>query len=332
LINDQKAFIESLVHIKKEDELKLKGLMPHLVYGDGEIRDGLETYFNYIWKYDSVYLDDFHENVEEKYYEINRLFLLYGLQKEIWDKQWGAKWNAKGGGRSRGSIFHELYDRANEFFPQFSPKSILDLGCGDGGGGSLSIYREHLDAKIDFVDISAIAINILKDNIEELKIKEDIDNPNAVCTVSDMLTFLIRHKQRQYSLVYANFSIIYMTKIKTIETFRRIFNAMHPNGIFMLSVWTVNYFKMPMGQHGEEGYRPMHEFTPVPMTENLQILTGGVGSDMRLGEIRRFYRDYEELLQEFREADENNDMDFENIKHLYYEDDAILRVWVQKKT
>ena len=323
LINSRHAFIESLIHIKKKSELRLKGLLPHLVYGEGEIRDGLEVYFDYIWNYDSVRIEDFHNIVEEKNYEINRLFLLYPLQKEIWERQWAGK-----DARTLSSKFDALYEGYKEIFPKFSPKMILDLGCGDGGGGSLTILKEHLHAKINFIDISKNAIDLLEKNIEN----EGLENSNTICTVSDMLTFLIHCASDQYYLVHANFSIIYMTKIKTIETYRRIFKTLCPGGIFMLSVWTNNYFKMPIAKHGEEGHRPPHEFTSVPMTENLKILTGGFGSEKRLGEIRRFYRGFEELLEEFKIADEDAVMDLDNINHRSYEMDAILRVWVQKKT
>ena len=61
------------------------------------------------------------------------------------------------------------------------------------------------------------------------------------------------------------------------------------------------------------------------MTEDLRALSGGP-QPLRYGEIRRFYRNYEELLEEFKIADEHNTMDFEGIVHPYYEEGAILRV------
>jgi len=320
MINDHRAIIESLVHVKKDNIHRLKGLLPHLVYGKGETRDDLNKYFDYIWQYDSVTIDDFHEEVEEKYYEINRLILLYSLQKEIWEKQWAGKH-----ARSKNSTFDNLYQSYKEFFPGIFPKAILDLGCGDGGGGSLTILEEHVNTKIDFVDISRNAIELLKVNIQD----REIENPKLACTASDMLTYLIQCEMLKYSLVHANFSIIYMTKLRAVEIYRRIFNILDHGGVFMLSVWTINYFKMPISQHGKDGHRPPHIFTAVPMAEDLQILTGG--SVERLGEIRRFYRGFEELLEELQSADENNVMDLENIIYRSYENDAILRVWVQKK-
>jgi hypothetical protein len=97
----------------------------------------------------------------------------------------------------------------------------------------------------------------------------------------------------------------------------------------MLSLWSTNYFKMPISRHGEEGSRPGHVFVRVPMTEDLQVLIDG--SKNRIGEIRRFYRGFDELLEEFHSADENDTMDFENIHCRYYENDAIIRVWLRKK-
>ncbi len=324
LINEGRAISENLILSKVKDkaEGKLYGVLPIIVYGKGEIKDSLENYFDYMWNYDSISIDDFHERVEEKYYEINRLFLLYNLQNEIWERQW----QEKSPGRSFGSTYDMLYQGYKLYFPDHSPKSILDLGCGDGGGGSLTILKEHPDAKIDFIDVSVNAIKLLKANI----INNGLDSSNINMEAVDMLTFLNRCAPLQYSLIHANFSIIYMTKIKAIEIYKKIFNALDSGGVFMLSLWTTNYFKMPISsKHGEAGCRPGHIFTRVPMTEDLQVLIGG--SDLRKGEIRRFYRDYKELLEEFEIADENKGIDIEMIHYKSYENDAILRVWLKKK-
>ncbi|HTP09560.1 MAG TPA: class I SAM-dependent methyltransferase [Anaerolineae bacterium] len=332
LLDGKRAISENLILARKKDdpEGKLYGLLPHLVYGNGEIKDSLESHFDYIWDYDSIPLADFHTEVEEKYYEINRLFLLYSLQKEIWEREWSGKQP----GRSFDSAYDQLYQGYKEFYPGFSPKKILDLGCGDGGGGSRTFLEEYPGATINFVDIAENAIKLFKQNIEavnqkyEMEKKPKLDVRNAELEDCDMLTFLNRCEPLQYSLVHANFSIIYMTKIKAVEIYRKIFDTLYRGGIFMLSVWTTKYFNMPIGKHGEEGYRPPHEFTRIPMTEDLQVLIGG---STRIGEIRRFYRGYEELLEEFQSADEKKVMDFENIHFRYYEDGAILRVWVKKK-
>jgi len=323
LIDGQRAISENLImgKKKKDTEGKLYGILPHIIYGNGEIKESLDSHFDYLWKYDSIPLEDFHEKVEEKYYEINRLFLLYNIQKEIWETEWGHK----GAGRSLLSEYDKLYQGYKEFYIGFSPKRILDLGCGDGGGGSLTILKENPNARINFIDISHNAIGLFIANIK----LNQLDSSNAVFEACDMLTFLNRCEPLYYSLVHANFSIIYMTKIKAVEIYSKIFNALQNGGVFMLSVWTHNYFKMPVGHHGEEGKRPPHMFVRIPMTEDLQVLSGG--SEYREGEIRRFYRGIEELMEEFQSADGDKTMDFEKIHYRYYENDAILRVWVKKK-
>jgi SAM-dependent methyltransferase len=324
LVNKRRAISENLILGKKKNdpEGKLYGLLPHFIYGNGEIKDSLESHFDYIWRYDSIPLEDFHEEVEEKHYEINRLFMLYSLQKEIWERQWKEK------GRSLISEYDILYQVYKELYPNLSPRRILDLGCGDGGGGSLTVLEENPNAKFDLVDIAETAIKYFKENITIVEQRKQV-NYHVTLNANDMLTFLNRCEPLQYSLVYANFSIIYMTKIKAIEIYRKIFEVMHGGGIFALSLWTTCYFDMPIGAHGEEGKRPAHTFVRIPMTEDLRVLSGG--SRLRIGEIRRFYRGFDELMEEFRSADEHSVMDFENIQHSTYENGAILRVWVGKK-
>jgi SAM-dependent methyltransferase len=324
LIGRQRAIMENLILSRPKDEQrkKLYGILPHLVYGNGPIKDSLDSHFDYIWECDTVPLEDFHESVEEKYYEINRLFLLYRLQKEIWEEQWKRK---DPSGRSPNSPYDILYQRYKELFPDFAPERILDLGCGDGGGGSLDMLREHPRARIDFVDISEIAIKLLEENME----REGLEKTHVGFHPSDMLTFLNRCQPRQYSLVYANFSIIYMTKIKAIEIYRKIFGALRGGGIFMLSLWTTKYFDMPIGQHGEEGKRPPHKFVRIPMTEDLRVINEGPPA--RIGEVRRFYNDLDELMDEFRIADQDGAMDFANMHCEKYENGAILRIWVRKR-
>ncbi len=118
LINGKRAISENLILGRRKDEPKgkLYGILPHLVYGNGKIKESLEVHFDYLWDYDSVALEDFHEEVEEKYYEINRLFLLYNLQKEIWEAQWKKK------GRSRDSEFDILYQDYKELYPGRIPR------------------------------------------------------------------------------------------------------------------------------------------------------------------------------------------------------------------
>lgn len=322
LINTKRAICHYLIMGKRKDTLdgKLYTILPYLIYRNGEIKDSLESHFDYTWEYDAMPLNDFHQSIEEKYFQINRLFILYNLQKAIWERQW----DVKTAGRSFGNAYDILYQEFKELYPMFIPKNILDLGCGDGGGGSLTMLKEYPNAKIHFVDISEKAIDLLRSNISN----EGLESNNTLLASCDMLTFLNCSDHNQYSLIHANYSIIYMTKIKAIEIYRNIFNVLQNGGIFMLSLWTVDYFKMPLSKHGEGG-RPNHIFEMVPMSEQLMILVGG--SKNRIGEIRRLYRGIEELLDEFKIADDSNSMDFENMNYRYYENGAILRVWIVKK-
>jgi len=330
LINNKKAISEVLIQGIMRDDAngKLYGILPKLVFeqGNSEIKDSLENHFDYIWNYDSILLDDFHIEVEEKNYEINRLFLLYNLQKSILERQWAKETK----GRSYRSRFDELLIKYKELFPGHAPNRILDIGCGDGGGGSLSLLEENPNAEIFFNDISSNAIELLKTNITILENLKNLEYKKYKLVTSDMLTLLSSSESGCYSLVYANFSIIYMTKNKAVEIYKKIFDVLHSGGVFMMSLWTRKYFEMPIGTHGTEGVRPPYKFEEIPMTEDLRVIVGG--SDVRKGEIRRFYKDFEELMGEFQIANQNNKfMDLENIHHESYEDGAILRVWVVKK-
>jgi SAM-dependent methyltransferase len=330
LINNQRAISETLIQgiMRDEADGKLHGILPKLIYVNGEskIKESLEKHFDYIWKYDSISMDDFHETVEEKLYEVNRFFLLNNLQNSIWENQWFQK----NKGRSFKSQFDELYQKYKDFFPEHSPKSIIDLGCGDGGGGSLQILADNPDATIEFNDISKNAINLLIKNIAKLEEERNLKYKNYTVVPTDMLTHLNRCENNCYSLVHANFSIIYMNQNKATEIYHKVFDVLRSGGVFMISLWTDKYFNMPEGPHGEKGVRPDYTFERIPVAEDLRVIVDG-SAPVRIGEIRRFYRSFEELLGEFTLADKKNVMDFKNIIHKTYENEAILRVWVQKK-
>jgi SAM-dependent methyltransferase len=145
----------------------------------------------------------------------------------------------------------------------------------------------------------------------------------------DMLSFLKQPNDRRFSLIFANFSVIYLTQIKAIETYRWIFRALKSGGILLASVWTRKYFDMRVHEERLPGYRPPYEFRPVPLAEDLRIIIGGPGN--RHGEIRRFYRDGSELRRELELADEGRCMDFDNLVVEETQNGAVLCLMIRRR-
>lgn len=320
LINKETAIIENLLQGARRDRgSKLYGRLPHFKYGEGGIKDAIEDEFDYVWNYESIPIEEYHEEEQEKFYEINRMFLLYNLQNKIWDNIWQKR------ARSLDSTYDLLIDKYLEYFPNHQVKSILDLGCGDGGGGSTRLVDIFSGIEICFNDISHKALELLKDKIVNNK------NNNLYYSNRDMLTTLKTEisENRKFSLIHANFSIIYMNNVKAVEVYKKIFHLLEPGGILMLSVWTSDYFNMPLGKHGVQGCRPDFIYTKIPIAEDLRVLIGG--SDERIGEIRRFYKDHHELIKELSQADPDDVMNIKKTKYSYYENRAIIRLWVEKK-
>ncbi len=283
------------------DQATLAGQFPMLFFGRGSVHTALRNSFDYIWDNLSIPYLNYNENVREKYYKINRFMVLLNLQDRYWDKQWKH--------RTSVSDFKDLL----EYFDcsELKVKSILSLGCGNGGGGSLEILKKSLDNGVSFeiLDVSASAIAQYQDNARKRKVIDGNLEENGVrTTVSDMLSFLQGNKDGgKYGLIYANQSIIYMTRIKALEIYKEIHRNLAEGGIFVGSFFSSNYDDMDTGEHNVKDYRPNHEFELIPVEEDLRIITNGE----RKGEIRRFYRSEEELVGELSEFFDKQKMKIE---------------------
>lgn len=272
---------------------KLSGRMPLFLYGNGRIKDDLESYFMFVWKNFSIPYEEYLINLEEKYLSYNRFIILINLQKLYWEKRWAE-------GRLPFNKITKLYDIAKGFIHNNNPRLILDLGCGEGGGGSLELARDAIEkhnSKIHLVDYSSSALNKYKvrycDNFGGNH--SSVDSHISVYS-KDMLSFLNIFHENYYDCVYASMSIIYMPKLKSIEIFKKIYDVLKPKGKLFASFFTVNYFKLDTGESQDVQERPNLEFMkiPAPDHENLQIIVRGE----RRGEIRRFYHNKEELKAE----------------------------------
>lgn len=271
----------------------LCGKLPILKYGPGESMEVLKNHFDFVWNNTSLPLSDYNFVVEKKQYDYNRFLILQNLQGKYWEKQWA-------GGKLPYNKEKDLYtDLAKKWINVNSPKRVLDLGCGVGGGGSYELATDILkihDSTLEVVDISSTAIKEFKN-----KLNNNMISNRVKFVVKDMLSFLCSmYEDELYDCIYSNVSVIYLTKAKSCEAFKHIYRLLKLNGTFFGSFFTKNYFKITEGngEYAKQGFRPSSKWIKVPTSEDIRIMASG----KRKGEIRRFYFDEGELKYELKEA------------------------------
>lgn len=322
---DDFALIEPLILGEPDNpNEKIAGKLPLMKFRKGgTVKKAIDNNFDFVWENLSTPLEDFNIGVESRYFKINQFLILSNLQRLYWERQWGAE-------RTRVNKHLPIYNKFESFLKEGNGTElkILDLGCGNGGGGAMEFLKDAIEYnhKIEFIDVSQNAIQQFIDRcLKDKKIKNIVSNNLSLidkqpgkCQISfksaDILSYL-REKRKngyKYDFVYANLSIIYMPRIKTREIFKEIYRVLKPGQLFCGLFWHTNYFQMDLGADQDKQQRPKVEFVKVPLYEDLRIVAKVNETDKnkkedKKGEIRRFYRDHEELIDELTKPDEDSD-------------------------
>jgi len=120
--------------------------------------------------------------------------------------------------------YQELLSHFSKQFPEnFQPQSILDLGCGNGNVTN-ALFSLFSKAKYTLVDASQDMLDLCGIRFK----KYDIDYCNSYF---NDFTF----KPNSFDLVVAGFSLHHCLKMDKPLIYKKIYQALKPNGIFACS-------------------------------------------------------------------------------------------------
>ena len=118
-------------------------------------------------------------------------------------------------------MFHLINQLSNE------PKSILDLGCGDGITGAFLLSQFPL-ATADFVDFSPPMLEKAKERLKE------IPNPTRVLEANLEETPLTEILGDQtYDCIVSSYALHHLAHPRKQSIYQEIFHKLNPGGIFI---------------------------------------------------------------------------------------------------
>jgi ubiquinone/menaquinone biosynthesis C-methylase UbiE len=275
---NRKCVLENLVLKENRDnDGKISGELPLIAYKPGRVHSAVKADFDFVWDTLSIPLEHFDLNLERSGYLTSVLPLLLGLQRRYWENAYSQDRKSKTEDWSPQII--------NDHLLNCKGKYILDLGCGDGGGGALEIARYCSEHGHHFhaVDISSNAIKRFREKLGDASKRVELHS-------EDMHMFLMHQKDEDFDLIYANISLIYMPRARAKEIIRQIHRCLRNGGVFIARVFSSKYFEIP----SEKERVDESSFSRFPVAEDLRVISKG----SRIGEIRRFYLDEADVRAE----------------------------------
>ena len=126
---------------------------------------------------------------------------------------------------NRMNIHHkELSTWGRENIPDFSPSTILEIGCG-GGRNTKELLKKYPKAKVVAIDYSEVSVNKTKKyNKKEIKAGR--------CTVFQQ-NILDLNSKNTYDLATAFETVYFWPRIE--ECFRNVYEALKENGVFVIT-------------------------------------------------------------------------------------------------
>jgi len=127
---------------------------------------------------------------------------------------------------------NEITSAAKRIEKSPADTDVLNLGCGDGAGGSTWLVKEGFRGV--HVDFSVTAIDMFKSRLQSNEMQ------NNKFMVSDILETLRGVDDNSFDIVHAHLSLGYFTLEKTNEIFKEIRRVLRPNGAFVFKVKSDN--------------------------------------------------------------------------------------------
>ncbi len=256
---------------------RISGQLPLVAYRKGRVHEAVRANFDFIWDTLSIPLDHFDIDLECRGFLGNILPILLGLQRQYWEKQYSERRLSKTDDWST-EIIATIETMSGK-------RSVLDLGCGDGGGGAIKIAEYCVSRQISFV-----GVDIAHNAVEQFRASLGCASEFVSLEAEDMHAFLFKSQAEHFDIIYANISLIYMPHARAKEIARQVYRCLKPGGVFRAKVFSTRYFDIPKSK------RPLDcaDFDRFPVAEDLRVIIRGP----RTGEVRRFYESPGELIAE----------------------------------
>ena len=121
--------------------------------------------------------------------------------------------------------YPELIYNMFQYIPEkFSPKRILDLGCGTGNLTD-QMFKKYPEAEIDALDISEEILNESR--------KRFTHTPNIRYIQADFKSLHL--PPGSYDLVMSSIAIHHIEDTEKIKLYKEVFQALSPGGIFIFA-------------------------------------------------------------------------------------------------
>jgi tellurite methyltransferase len=133
-------------------------------------------------------------------------------QKTLWDLKWGSIIEI-----CKPSIYSKFF---YDFVKIRNPKTVLDLGSGDGRDSLYFLEKGLFVTAVDFSDVSLV------------RLRKNYNSTNLKTISIDLrkLDFM----ENSFDLIYANSSLHYFTDFETKQIFNNLYKFLKPNGVLFV--------------------------------------------------------------------------------------------------
>jgi ubiquinone/menaquinone biosynthesis C-methylase UbiE len=150
-----------------------------------------------------------------------------------------------------------------DIFLQYLSKSakVLDFGCGPGRDGE---YFALQDIEVTFLDISPQMLAIARKKV-----------PSATFIEADMTE--VELPGEEYDGIWANASLLHLTKVEIPSVLEKIFSSLKPGGVFFVSLKEGEGEKEETTTRFQNTDRPVARFFAFYSYQEIRTLLENVG-------------------------------------------------------